>query len=127
MQNPAFRFENLTVYQRALSFSLQIYKKTQTWPREHLFGVTDQLRRASLSIPLNIAEGYSRSRKDFQHFLTLSRGSCFECIPLLKLAESLSLFTTHESEMLYNELTEISQMLSGLRTALNNSKLNSKP
>ena|SRR3989344_6941194 len=127
MQSTAFHFEKLTVYQRSLKFSLTIYTRTQSWPREHLFGITDQLRRASLSIPLNIAEGYSRSRKDFQHFLTLSRGSCYECIPLIKISESLKLLTTKESEMFYNELKEISQMLSGLRSALSKNTLNSKP
>lgn len=126
MQKTAFRFENLTVYQRALAFSLNIYKCTQAWPREHLFGITDQLRRASLSIPLNIAEGYSRSRKDFQHFLTLSRGSCYECVPIVKLAESLSLLTTKDAQMFYNEIQEIAQMLSGLRTALARNSLSSK-
>lgn len=120
MQKIAFNFENLTVYQRALAFSLRIYSLTQAWPKEHIYGITDQLRRASLSIPLNIAEGYSRTRKDFKHFLTLSRGSCFECVPLLKLAESLHLLNPPVAETLYNEIKEIAQMLSGLRTALSN-------
>lgn len=71
-----------------------------------------------MSIPLNIAEGYSRSTKDFQHFLVISRGSCFECVPLIKMAQNLKLLSQKDSEMFYNELTEISQMLSGLRTAL---------
>ena len=119
MQKALFRFEDLNVYQRALTFSYTIYTCTQKWPREHLFGITDQLRRASLSIPLNIAEGYSRSRKDFQHFLTLSRGSCYECIPIIKIASSLGLMTTKDTEMFYNEIREISQMLSGLRSSLN--------
>jgi len=118
MEKSVFNFERLTVYQRALAFALNIYSRTQKWPREHLFGLTDQLRRASLSIPLNIAEGYSRSRKDFQHFLTLSRGSCFECVPIIKLAESLTLLTSKEADMFYNELEEIAKMLSGLRSSL---------
>jgi four helix bundle protein len=121
MQKGIFRFEDLTVYQRSLRFSLQIYSLTQTWPHEHLFGITDQLRRASLSISLNIAEGYSRSRKDFRHFLTLSRGSCYECVPLIQLAESLKLFSTINADMFYNELKEIAMMLSGLRSSLSNS------
>lgn len=114
-----FRFESLTVYQRAFSFSRTIYLLTQHWPKEHLFGITDQLRRASLSIPLNIAEGTSRTKKDFQHFLLVSRGSCFECIPLVRLAASLKLLTDSQEQVFYNELYEIAQMLSGLRTSLN--------
>lgn len=115
----SFSFEKLTVYQRALTFSFRIYALTKRWSKEHLYGITDQLRRASLSIPLNIAEGYSRTRKDFQHFLTLARGSCFECVPLLKIAESLKLVKQGEAVALYNEIQEIAQMLSGLRSSLN--------
>lgn len=73
-----------------------------------------------MSIPLNIAEGYSRSRKDFQHFLTISRGSCFECVPLIKMALTLKLISQKDADMYYNELSEISRMLSGLRTSLTN-------
>lgn len=118
MNTKEFSFEKLTVYQRSLTFSLSIYQITQKWPREHLYGLTDQIRRASMSIPLNIAEGYSRSRKDFQHFLTIARGSCFECIPILKMTQSLELISRKDADMFYNELNEISRMLSGLRTAL---------
>ncbi len=118
MKETPFRFEELEVYQKALSFSQNIYVITQTWPKEHLFGLTDQLRRASLSISLNIAEGYSRSRKDFRHFLTIARGSCFECIPLLQLTVSLNLLTQSNQEKYYNELRSISQMVSKLRSSL---------
>lgn len=113
-----FNFERLSVYQRSLELSRQIYQLTQPWPREHLFGITNQLRRASYSIPLNIAEGSSRTKKDFRHFLIISRGSCFECIPILSLAHSLKLLSTEQKEMLYNELKELSQMLSALRASL---------
>jgi four helix bundle protein len=118
MNTTEFSFEKLTVYQRSLQLSYKIYTISQKWPREHLFGITDQLRRAIVSISLNIAEGYSRSRKDFQHFLTISRGSCFECIPLIKMAANLQLISNTEEAMLYNELLEISRMLSGLRASL---------
>lgn len=113
-----FNFESFTVYQRAFSLSKKIYILTQKWPREYLFGITDQLRRASLSIMLNVAEGSSRTRKDFRHFLIISRGSCFECIPLIQLAHELHLLSQEEYDMLYTELREISQMLSKFRSAL---------
>ena len=126
MQKYAFRFEQLTVYQRSLALSTRIYTMSLKWPREHLFGITDQLRRAVLSIPLNISEGYSRTRKDFQHFLVIARGSCFECVPLIQLAEQVKLLTHDEAVLLYNELLEISLMLSGLRSSLKRN-LSSKP
>ncbi len=114
----SFNFEGLTVYQRSLVFSQRIFEISRDWPKEYLFGLTDQLRRASLSIPLNIAEGSSRTKKDFRHFLIISRGSCFESIPLIKLAHSLKLLTSIEEQTLYNELNEIARMLSGLRSSL---------
>lgn len=118
MRPHVFTFENLTVYQRSLHFSRDIFLITQKWPREYLFGLTDQLRRAALSIPLNIAEGYSRTTKDFQHFLLISRGSSFECIPLIQTALQLKLLTEEQYDVLYNELYEIGKMLSGLRSSL---------
>ena len=118
MTKSLFNFESLTVYQRSLEFSKNIYSITQLWPREHIFGLTDQLRRASLSIPLNIAEGSSKTKKDFSHFLAISRGSCFECIPILSLALSLKLLTENSYQKLYNEARELSCMLSGLRSSL---------
>lgn len=118
MGSSIFNFERLDVYNKSLAFSIIIYKLTQTWPREHLFGITNQIRRASLSIGLNIAEGYSRTRKDFQHFLTISRGSCFECVPLLRLANSIDLINQSKMEELLSELEGIAQMTSKLRTVL---------
>ncbi|MBI3576473.1 four helix bundle protein [Candidatus Gottesmanbacteria bacterium] len=118
MKDAAFRFEGLTTYQRAVSFSATVYSITKRWPKEHLYSIADQLRRAGLSMSLNIVEGYSRTRKDFQHFLTLSRGSCFECIPILQVAKTMNLLSEKEYSALYNELREIAQMLSALRSAL---------
>ena len=118
MIRTAFNFESFIVYQRALSLSKKIYILTQKWPKEYLFGLTDQLRRAVLSIGLNIAEGSSRTRKDFRHFLIIARGSSFECIPLVQLALELQLVSLQEYDILYNELREISLMLSKFRSSL---------
>lgn len=120
MEERAFRFEELTVYQKSLMFSQEIYQMTQLWPKEHLFGLTDQLRRASLSIPLNIAEGTSRSTKDFQRFLLVARGSCYECVPLISMARSLKLLSVIQRQTMYGDILELSRMISKLRTSLAN-------
>jgi len=126
MTDKLFSFEKLTVYQKSLSFSYQIYTLTQKWPKEYIYGLTDQIRRASLSISLNIAEGTSRTRKDYRHFLTISRGSCYECIAILQLSLQLHLLSNDQYDTLYNKVLEISKMLSGLRTSLQN-LLSTKP
>jgi four helix bundle protein len=118
MQSDKFNFENLHVYKRSLDLAINIYQITQHWPKEHLFGLTDQLRRAAYSISLNIAEGSSRTSKEFQHFLVISRGSFFECIPIIEIALNLKLISQIQHDLLYNDIKEISSMLSSLRTSL---------
>lgn len=83
-----FKFEDLKVYQKGLGFVDDIYLITKPWPKSELFGLVSQLRRAAISIVLNIAEGSSRTNKDFSHFLSLSRGSCFECVAILTIAKN---------------------------------------
>lgn len=115
----AFNFESLIVYQKALVFSILIFELTKKWHTTYHFQLSDQLRRAALSISLNIAEGSSRSKKDFRHFLAISRGSCFECIPIISVAQSMNLVTIQQKTNLYNELVQLAKMLSSLRKSLN--------
>lgn len=113
-----FNFQNLNVYTKAISFSEQIYKITHEWPREYLFDITSQLRRAALSIPLNIAEGTSRTKKDFRRFLDIARGSCHECVALIEMASKLDLLQKDVLDNMTNELIALAKMLAGLKRSM---------
>ena len=83
-------FKNLIVWQKAIEFTMAVYKLTSTFPDAERFGLVNQMRRASVSIPSNIAEGYSRSgRGEYLQFLSHSRGSCAELETQLVIAKGL--------------------------------------
>ena len=110
----SFLVEKLSVYQKAVDFAEFIGKITENFPRGQFY-LADQLNRASLSISANLAEGNGRyHRPDRQNFFRISRGSAFECVPLLELAKRKKLLTSEEHQRLYEQLEEISKMLSGL-------------
>lgn len=113
-----FNFEKLMIYQKAIDFALLIFNSTKKWPKEYQYNLIDQIRRASLSISLNIAEGSSRSKKDFKRFLKIARGSAYECIPLTEISFRLKLISTKEKEEWYNRSVELSKMISKLNTNL---------
>lgn len=117
-----FIFERLTAYQKSLLFTQKIYSLTKSWPRTELFGLIDQIRRAATSIPLNIAEGSSRSRKDFKHFLDIARGSCFETVAILTIAKNRQYISSNIFFALYGDLEELVRILQGLKKSLGFSK-----
>ena len=113
-----FNFEKLEVYQRALNFANEVYEITKEWPKEHNFSLVDQLRRASLSIVLNIAEGASRTSLEFKRFISISRGSCHECVPIIEIAFRQKFINYQRKEAWLNEITVMSKMLSRLKTSI---------
>jgi four helix bundle protein len=83
-------FRDLTVWQRSVEVTVAVYKLTATFPKEEIFGLTSQLRRASVSVPSNIAEGYGRnSRGEYKQFLGVARGSVCEVETQLLIAREL--------------------------------------
>jgi four helix bundle protein len=92
-----------------------IYRATATFPRDELFGITSQLRRAAVSVPSNIAEGQGRlSEKEFRHFLGQSRGSLMEVETQLQIAENLGYLPKEQTAALMTSCSEVGRILNGL-------------
>jgi len=109
-----FDFEKLEVYKKAIDFANDIYNLTKRFPKDEQFGITSQLRRAAISISLNIAEGSGRSKKEFKHFAIMARTSVQECIPLLEISSLQNYITEEEKLKYYGRCEELSKMLCGL-------------
>jgi four helix bundle protein len=114
-----FGFERLEVWQRSLEFSRKVYTVTRQFPPEERFGLTNQLRRSSVSISANVAEGSGRhSHREFAHFVAIAYGSIMETVSHLRIAKTLTFLNDQEFEDLYLQAEEIARMLSGLRHSL---------
>ncbi len=112
-------FHKLKVWEKAHAFALSIYKITKKFPKDELYGLTSQIRRASTSIPTNISEGCGRgSNADLARFLQISMGSASECEYLLLLSRDLCLLSQIEYETLFPDITELKRMLTGLMKTL---------
>lgn len=105
-----------------MSLVTKIYKSTKKFPKEEIFGLTSQIRRCSVSIPSNIAEGSGReSNKDFVRFLYISLGSLFEMQTQLEIAKNIEYLTEEEFNNLYEDSREIERMLVSLIKKLKDS------
>lgn len=113
-----FKFEDLNVYKLAISFANEIYRITKEWPKSETYSLVDQLRRAAISISLNIAEGSGRTSKDFGHFISLSRGSCYECIAILTIAKGQNYVTDIQFQQLYDKTEVLAKMLTALKNSV---------
>lgn len=113
-----FSFEKLNVYQASLDLVNDIYILTQNWPRNEIFGLISQIRRAAVSICLNIAEGSGRTKKDFRHFLDMARSSCQECIALLEIAKRRKFIEINEYNNFYARLTSQAIKISALKRSI---------
>lgn len=115
----AFKFEKLKVWQRAVELSNNIDELTKKFPKEEVYILTSQMKRATDSISLNIAEGSTgQSNKEFNRFLGFSLRSAIEVVTCLYLAKGRSLINKEEFNRFYDELTEIIKMIQALRNTL---------
>lgn len=112
-------FKELLVWQKSIDFVTEIYRITETFPKDETFGLKSQIRRASVSIPSNIAEGNSRrSKLDYLQFLRISRGSCAEVETQLIISRNLNFLKEENYLKLNQDIIEISKMLNGLINSL---------
>ena len=115
----AFRFENLDIWKNAIDFSGKVYKTTEKFPKEEIFSLSDQLKRAAVSISANIAEGSgSDSNKDFRNYLNIAIKSLFEVISLLAVALKNRYISNKDYEDLYNEGELLVKKIQAFRNTL---------
>jgi four helix bundle protein len=107
-------FKQLKVWEKAHALTLLTYKFTKTFPKEEMYGLTSQLRRAASSIPTNIAEGCGRSGPEFRHFLQIAMGSASEVEYLLFLSQELGNIAKPEFEDLSTRVIEVKKMIASL-------------
>ena len=111
--------KDLIVWQKSIDFVTKIYQSTKNFPREEIYGITSQIRRASVSVPTNIAEGSGRKNpKELNQFIYISLGSASELETLMLIANNLNYFTISVYNDLKSELTVIIRMLSALSKSL---------
>ena len=114
-----FNFEKLEVWQEAIDFADTVYALTRAFPDGERFGLTNQMRRAAVSISSNLAEGSSRSsRPDFARFVEIATGSLFEVISQATVSKRQGFLSEADYNQLYSACEKQSKMLSGLRRSL---------
>lgn len=115
-----FGFRDLRVYQNSIELVKNIYKLLESFPSKEQYALSDQLRRASVSVPSNIAEGMSRtSEKEKVHFIEISYGSLMEVLCQIEISKELNYITKEQLVDLENYITIIAKQLSKLRNTLN--------
>lgn len=114
-----FKFEKLEVWHKAIDFADLVYLKTRSFPQDERFGLTNQMRRAAVSVSSNIAEGSSRiSEVDFARFVEIATGSLFEVVSESTIARRQRFLDDPDFAKIYSLAEEQGRMLSGLRRTL---------
>jgi four helix bundle protein len=114
-----FRFEKLSVWQKSIEFADDVYEVTARFPTDERFGLTNQMRRAAVSISSNIAEGTSRSsNKDYGRFVEIAYGSLMELVSQSHVSRRRDFLTVGDFDRLCAKADELARMLSGLKASL---------
>ena len=116
-------YRDLVVWQQAMDVAVETYRLTSSFPKEEMFGLTSQMRRAAVSIASNIAEGEGRkSKNEFSHFLGIALGSKSELETQLILSERVNLLKETDTESIKKSLDDIGKMLTALRRKIGSQK-----
>lgn len=112
-------YRQLKVWQKAMDLTVEIYNLVKNLPREETYALSDQMRRAVVSIPSNIAEGQGRnSDKEFTNFLSIARGSLWELETQIEICERLNYIDSKLASKIYILTTKVSKMLNSLSNSL---------
>ncbi len=114
-------YQDLLVWQRAMDLTEAVYALTKSFPREEVYGLTSQLRRAAVSVPSNIAEGHGRhTTREYLNYLSIARGSLNEVETQIFLAQRLAYISESQLSRLLSQSSEVGRLLAGLINALSN-------
>lgn len=112
-------FKDLIVWQKSIDLCHEVYRQTERFPGKEIYGITNQIRRASVSIPSNIAEGQSRGHKqEYIQFLRIAFGSGAELETQLIIAKRIKYLAEKDYNLLNDQLTEVMKMLNALISKL---------
>ena len=113
-------FKNLKIWQLAIEISKEIYLLTNSFPKNEMYALANQINRAAVSIASNIAEGSNRSNTHFIHYLNIALGSSFELQTQLIISNKVGYLTEEHLITIENQIIELQKMISGFINKLNN-------
>ena len=117
------QYQDLIAWQKAIALVTEIYKASSSFPRDEIYGLTSQLRRAAVSVPSNVAEGQGRATSgEFIQFLCHARGSLFELETQVIVAHNLNYLSDAQREELITRISELGRILNGLITSVQRRK-----
>jgi len=121
MQKDIKSFRDLHIWHKGIELVKDIYKETQNFPKQEIYGLTNQIRRAAISIPSNIAEGHIRQhRTEFRQFLSVALGSLAELETQVVISRELNYISTEKSQNLIEQMGSLGKMIRGLIKKLTN-------
>jgi len=112
-------YSDLVAWQKAMSLVEEVYKITKGFPKEELYGLVSQLRRAAISVPSNIAEGHSRNgSREFVHHLSIAHGSLSEVETQVEIARRLGYITDERQASIFELASETGRIINGLMNSV---------